>query len=209
MKHIHALALPFILVGALAACVPVVPESTATASATPSPTATIASPTPTPTPTVEPLSIPDCLTLLPLAVARDNFSASTELLGEPAASDFQGREDVATIRVVLSNASSSRVCYWGVPNSDGLFFVTVAFINPGQRAALESDLAAAGYAQTTTGTVTAYELDGMNEVSSLGFTHLFTGDAWIHVDGSSIAFSGVIAAQVLDAMRAANPTLGL
>ena len=147
--------------------------------------------------------------MLPLAIARDNFSANTELLGEPAASDFQGREDVASIRTVLAAASDSRVCYWGVPQSDGLFFVTVAVVTPAQRATLESDLASAGYAQTTMGTVTAYELDGMNEVSSLGFTHLFTGDAWIHVDGASVSFSGVIAGQVLDVMRAANPTFGL
>ena len=207
MKHIHALALPLILVGALAACVPVAPEPTPTPSVTPSPSASVASPTPTAEPA--PLSIPACETLLPLAMARDNFSANTELLGEPAPSDFRGREDVPSILAVLAAASSARVCYWGVPQSDGLFFVTVAVVTPAQRATLESDLAAAGYAETTTGTVTAYELDGMNEVSSLGFTHLFTGDAWIHVDGASVAFSGVIAGQVLDVMRAANPTFGL
>ena len=40
-------------------------------------------------------------------------------------------------------------------------------------------------------------------------THLFTGNVWILADDGSLAVSGVVAGSALDALRTANPTLGL
>ena len=57
--------------------------------------------------------------------------------------------------------------------------------------------------------MTAFQLEGENEVGSVGFTHLFTGDVWIWCDGVSLGQSGAMAGQALDAMRTANPALGL
>jgi hypothetical protein len=207
MKRIHGLAPLLALVAALAACAPLPPAPTPT----PTTTATEVKPTPKPTPTitVEPLAIPDCETMLPLALAQEYFSENTAFLGEQPASEFTGRQDIPSIPVILASASPARVCYWGIPQSDGLFFVTVAGITDAERATLQGELAAAGYSEATTGTVTAFELEGVNEVGSVGFTHLFTGDAWILCDGASVSFSGVVAGQALDALRTANPTLGL
>lgn len=205
MRPFHAVAVALLVV--LAGCTPVAPEpSPSPTSAAPKPTLT---PKPTPTVTVAPLTIPDCDTLLPIATARDLFSDSTELLAENPASEFTGRLTVPSITTVLSTASPARSCFWGIPNSDGLFQVVVAGITAAEVATLQGELAAAGYTQTTMGTVTAFELEGMNEVGSVGTTHLFTGTTWIVVDGSSSSFSGAVAAQVLDALRTANPTLGL
>jgi hypothetical protein len=208
MKRIHGLVAP-VLILALAACAPLPPAP----SATPSPTAAAAKPTPAPSPTptvtVEPLAIPECETMLQLAMARDLFSERTEFLGETPASEFVGRMTVPSIPVVLSTASPARACLWGVPQSDGLFALAVAGVTAAERATLTGELAASGYAETTMGTVTAFELEGMNEVGSTGTTHLFTGGVWIVCDGTSTGLSGAVAGQALDALRTANPTLGL
>jgi hypothetical protein len=166
-------------------------------------------PKPTPTITVEPLAIPDCETMLPLADAQDLFSENTAFLGEQPASEFVGRMTIPSIPVVLSTAIPAKGCYWGIPQSDGLFELVVAGITDAERATLQGELSAAGYSETTMGTVTAFELESMNEVSSLGTTHLFTGDVWIVCDGTSVGLSGAVAGAALDALRTANPTLGL
>jgi len=206
MKRSHGVVVAAALVAALAACAPITPEPTPTATATTKPTL---APSPTPSISLPPLAIPDCENLLPIALARDFFSENTEFLGEQPASEFTGRQEIASLPVVLGTASPSRVCFWGIPNSGGLFWITVAGITDAERATLQGELTAAGYAETTMGTVTAFELEGTNEVGSVGFTHLFAGDAWIQCDGVSVGFSGQVAGQALDAMRAANPALGL
>jgi hypothetical protein len=205
MKRIHALITAAALVAALAACTPMPPEPTPTMSET----AVKPTPKPTPTVTLPPLAIPDCETLLPLATAKDLFSENTELLAEPSAGEFVGRLPVPSIPVVLSTANPSRACVYGIPQSDGYFELVVAGITDAQRATLEGELAASGFSQTTMGTVTAFELEGENEVGSVGTTHIFTGDVWIVCDGTSLSLSGVVTGSALDALRTANPALAL
>ncbi|CAN5124758.1 hypothetical protein BH11ACT5_BH11ACT5_02700 [soil metagenome] len=207
MRSIHALIASAVLVVVLAGCTPSAPEPIPS----PTPSATEVKPTPKPTPTitVEPLAIPECETLLPLATAKSLFSENTEFLGEQPAGEFVGRQTVASIPVVLSTASPSRACLWGVPNSDGAFQLVVAGITDAEIATLQSELTAAGYSETTMGTVTAFELEGENEVGSVGTTHLFTGNVWIVCDGSSLHLSGAVVGDALDALRTANPSLGL
>lgn len=206
MKRIHLLG-ALALVVALAGCTPVSPEPTPT----PPPTATGVKPTPKPTPTVTvpPLAIPECETMLPLGTAQDLFSENTAFLGEQPAGEFVGRLTVPSIPVVLSTASPARACLWGIPQSDGLFQLVVAGITDAERATLQGELTSAGYAETTMGTVTAFELEGENEIGSVGTTHLFTGGVWIVCDGSSLHLSGAVVGAALDALRAANPALGL
>jgi hypothetical protein len=209
MRRIHALALPALVALALAACLP--------PGAGPTPTPTGSSPsasaaptsTPSPTPTVEPLAFPGCETMLPLATAQSLFSASTEFLGEFPAADFEGRFDLPAVYDVLDTASPATSCRWGVPNSDGVFFLVVAEVTPGERTALNGALSAAGYSSTTTGTVTALEKEEEGMVSSLAFTHLFTGDVWIFCDGTTLGLTGAVTGSALDAIRTANPALGL
>lgn len=208
MKHIHGLLAAVALVAALSGCAPTAPESTST----PKPTSAVEpTPTesPTPSPTVAPLAIPECETMLPLAQAQALFSASTAFLGEQPTGEFVGRMTVPSIPVVLSTASPARGCFWGIPQSDGLFELVVAEVTEAQRTTLQGELATAGYAETTMGTVTAFELAGEDEVSSLGTTHLFTGDVWVVCDGTSLGLSGAVTGAALDALRAANPMLGL
>jgi hypothetical protein len=155
------------------------------------------------------MSIPVCETLLPIADARAVFSDSTEFLGELPAADFESRFPVPEVRATLASVDPALHCLWGVPNSDGSFAVGVGSITDADRAALESALAGAGFTSATMGTVTGYEGEGDGEVSSIAEVHLFTGELWIAVAGNSLASTGVVAATVLEAMRTANPTLGL
>ncbi|MCU1412178.1 MAG: hypothetical protein JWR04_2885 [Rhodoglobus sp.] len=207
MRSIHALIASTALVVVLAGCTPTAPEP----SPSPTASATGVKPTPKPTPsiTIPPLAIPDCETILPLATAKELFSENTEYLGEQPASEFAGRQTVASIPVVLSTASPTRACVWGIPQSDGYFELVIAGITAAEVATLQGELTAAGYSQTTMGTVTAFELEGENEVGSVGTTHLFTGEVWIVCDGSSLHLSGAVAGAALDALRTANPSLGL
>ena len=207
MKRIHGLIVSAALIAALAACTPLPPV--VTPSPTPTSSAVKPTPKPTPTVTVAPLAIPACETLLPLATAQDLFSANTAFLGEQPASEFVGRMTVPSIPVVLGTARPAKGCLWGIPQSDGLFELVVADVTDAQRATLQAELTAAGYGETEMGTVTAFELAGENEIGSTGTTHLFTGDVWIVCDGTSLSLSGAVTGSALDALRAANPSLGL
>ena len=216
MNRLHGLAVSLTLVAVLAACTPG-PSPSATPEAKPKPTTSASKPTASPTatpsataaPAPAPLTLPDCETMLPIATARDLFSENTEFLGEIAPTDFVARLSVPSLPSVLAAASPARGCFWGVPQSDGLFQLVVASITAGQRATLEGELAGSGYSTATMGTVTGYDLEGMNEVGSTGTTHLFTGEVWIVCDGTSVGLSGAVAGSALDALRTGNPTLGL
>ncbi|CAN5260932.1 hypothetical protein BH09ACT5_BH09ACT5_14480 [soil metagenome] len=215
MNRTHGLAASLALVALMAGCSPApAPSGTPTATTPPTTTSTSTSTPRTPStpgasPTPEPLTLPDCETLLPLATARGLFSVNTEFLGEIPVEDFAGRMPVPSLPTALASATPAVGCFWGVPQSDGLFQLVVGGITSAQRATLAGELSAAGYSTTAMGTVTAFELEGMNEVGSTGTTHLFTGEVWIVCDGTSLGLSGAVTASALDALRTANPTLGL
>jgi len=188
----------------LAGCTP---EASPSASPTPTEAAS-ESPTPSPTAEPAPLTIPECDILLPLALAQDSFSENTELLGEFATSQF-GIDGVPAAAAAVASASQVRYCGWGVPFSDGVFTLLVAEISAADRAALEAALPGAGFAATTMGTVTGYDAEREGEVSTLADTLLFTGDVMIVCNGTSLGLTGVVTGSALDALRTANPTLGL
>lgn len=207
MKRRHGLLVSTGLVFALAGCVP---APVATSSPTPSPTKTAAAtPTATPIATAAPLAVPDCETLLPVALAQAGFSPDTVFLGEIVPAEFGGRSGIPSIPVTLAEASPARVCSYGVPNSDGVFFVGAAAVTGVQRSTMQGELTSAGYLSTTSAGVTSFELAADGDVSSLAFTHLFSGDVWVFCDATSLDFTALVAQSVLDAMRTANPTAGI
>lgn len=164
--------------------------------------------TPSATPEPAPLGIPGCDTLLPLATARDLFSDSTESFGELATLQF-GVFGVPEAAAALAGASQSRFCGWGVPNSDGAFTLLVAEVTAADRTAVETALTTAGFSAVTMGTVTGYDAERDGEVSTLADTLLFTGDVMIVCNGTSLDLTGAVTGSALDALRTANPTLGL
>lgn len=176
------------------------PEATPRASGEPS------SP---PEPVAAPLTIPDCETLLPLALARSAFADSTEFLGENPPTDFYPWYQVPAVTTAIDGVTNARSCWWGVPNSDGAFSMLVAEVNAATRASIESALISEGFSVVTMGTVTAFEAEREGEFSLEAETHLFTGDVWILAADGTLSVSGIAAGSALDALRTANPTLGL
>lgn len=187
----------------LAGCAAPPPPASPRPSATPSESAS-----PSATPEPAPLGIPECDTLLPLALAQDLFSENTEAFGEIATIQFDvfGVPEAAD---ALAAAAQSRFCGWGVPNSDGAFTLLVAEITAADRSTLEAALPAAGFSAVTMGTVTGYDAERDGEVSTLATTLLFTGDVMIVCNGTSLDLTGSVTGSALDALRTANPTLGL
>ncbi|WP_191281459.1 hypothetical protein [Pseudolysinimonas yzui] len=192
-----------VILAMLAGCAAPDPSPSASSTSTPSVT-----PSPTAEATAEPLTIPDCETLLPLADAQALFSANTEFFGEFAAVQF-GVDGVPEAATALAGASLWRFCGWGVPSSDGAFTLLVAEIAPDDRAALEAALTGAGFGAVTMGTVTGYDAEREGEVSTLADTLLFTGEVMIVCNGTSLDLTGAVTGSALDALRTANPTLGL
>jgi hypothetical protein len=184
MRSIHALG-AVVLVVALAACTPAAPK-------------------PTPTVTVTPLTIPDCETMLPLTVARALFGAKTEFVGETPAAEFVPAGAVPSLPVVMSTASPTRACRWGIPNSDGAFSLLVAAITDAERQTLVGELTAGGFAETTTGALSQYALDG-----ELAATYLFSQRALVLSQAPVLDVSASVSDAALDALRTANPSLGL
>ena len=191
----------------LAGCASPGPEPSASEtgepSGSPAPSAT-ASPTPTP----EQLTLAECEVMLPIQEARALFADDTEFLGEPAA-EFRGLFPIAEVDSTLADASRMEACSWGVPNSDGVFTIHAVEVTPEQRSSLEAALTAAGFSMETEGPVTRYEMTGENAVSTTAATHLFTGDVWIMCNSTDLGTTGPAADAALEALRTANPTLGL
>jgi hypothetical protein len=201
---IGAAAIALLLAGCTPPAEPSTPESSPPVAESPTPTSE-----PTAEPVVEPLSIPECQTMVPIAFAKAQFSESTEFFGERSAADYPARFDVAGVSEALVGAEVFRGCTWAVPNSDGSFSLAVASVSADTRGSLQSALAEAGFSSITMGTVSTWEFEAEGEVSTLGATYLFTGDVLILSDGTGIALTGAIVGRALDALRTANPSLGL
>jgi hypothetical protein len=173
---------------------------TAIPSASPAPSSTA-----TPLPTAEPLVIPGCDDLLPLATAQSIFSPATIKIDE-IDSAISRTYEVAELDTVATNATIAKNCAWGIPNSDGFFTLTIADISETDSANLKAALLAFGYSGATDAGVTALEMASDNEIGSQGRTHYLVGDLWIYVDGTSLDLSTTVADRVLDEIRIANPT---
>ena len=205
MKPAYGSLMAAAVVALLAGCVPA-----ATPAESPSPAApTSAAPSPSPTVDFVPLVLPECEVLLPLAVAQESFSPETVLLGDLPPAEFTGRSSIASIGATLAAAPIARVCSYGVPNSDGVFFVGVAEVTEAQRDALQTELTGAGYLQSDNGALTTFDLATEGEVSTLAFTHVFAGSVWVLGDTTSLEIGTTVTTTALDAVRAANPTRGL
>jgi hypothetical protein len=195
------------LVLTLAGCDPTpAPISTGTPDAKPVESVT---PTPEPAPVVEPLTIPGCEALLPIALAQSSFGESTAFLGENTPTDYYPWYQLPPVNAAIDGVTLARSCWWGIPNSDGAFSLLVAEIDPATRASIEAALDAEGFSSTVMGTLTAREAEREGEFQYEAETHLFTGNVWILSDDGSLSVSGIVAGSALDALRTANPTMGL
>ncbi len=194
------------LVAVLAGCDPVEPTPTAPPVVEPVETS---SPTSEPEPVVETLTIPDCETLVPLALAKSSFAESTEFLGEGVPTEYYPWWQVPAVNSAIAGVTVARSCWWGIPNSDGSFNLLVAEIDPATQASLDVALETEGFYPLFLGTVSGREngRDGDNGYEAE--THLFTGNVWILSDNHSMDGTAAISDSALSAMRAANPTLGL
>ena len=207
MRTMTTVLISAALLGALTGCDP-----------TPAPAPSPETSSPKPVVTVEPteeepalaaLTIPDCEALLPITLARSTFADSTEFLGETTATEYYPWYQLPAVTTAIGGVTVARACWWGVPNSDGAFSLLVAEIDPTVRASIEGALDAEGFSSVSMGTVTARENERDGEYSYEAETHLFTGTVWILADNGSLDVSGAVAGSALDAMRTANPTMGL
>lgn len=196
------------LVAVLAGCGPTAPEPTAPATADPAPTETV-TPTETADPAAESLTIPDCETLVPLALAKSSFAESTVFLGEEEPTEYYTWWQVPAVNSAIAGVTVARSCWWGIPNSDGSFNLLVAEIDPATRTSLEDALTAEGFYPLFLGSVSGREAGRDGDNGYEAETHLFTGNVWILSDNHSMDGTAAVSDSALEAMRAANPTLGL
>ena len=198
------------LIGTLALAACTTPTPAPSPSPSISPSGSEGTPTPTPTVTAEPLVIPDCETLLPLESAKAAFSPYTEFSGELSVSEFQHPLAVSSEATVLATANPARACRWGIPKSDGIFALAVAAITADDAAALQGELAEAGFVPTASGTSTSFELEAPElGPGGAGVVHLFAGRIWIISDSTALQSANEVADSALEALRAANPTSDL
>lgn len=195
------------LVASVIGCTPV-PAPGPSETSTPKPTETVTS-APTPDPVVEPLTIPDCETLLPVALAKSSFGESTEFLSENDPTEYYPWYQLPPVLTAISGVTLARSCWFGIPDSDGAFSFLVAEIDPAVRASIEAALDAEGFSSVAMGTVTGRDGEREGEFQYEAETHLFTGNVWILVDNGSLSVTGIVSGSALDALRTANPTLGL
>ena len=203
MRRTLAIVPAALVLIALAGCVPAAVEP----SGAPSPSAS-AEPSATPTPDAapEPFAISDCETMLPLILAQQVFSANTEFFGEFPVAEFGGRFAVPELQTALVGAPQARLCRWGVPSSDGSFSLVVAELAASEQGTVIGALTAAGFASSTSGAETILRLEQEGAVSLNAQTHIFTGDVWVLVDGTSGELTDTVSGFALDVLRAANPT---
>jgi hypothetical protein len=188
----------------LTGCGPTAPDATEP----PSPSAS-STPSESSTPTAAPaaLTIPDCETLLPIDQVHAIFGDSLVFYGEEGfdASGFA----IPQLGTTLAGADQSRRCIWVIPDSDGSFQVIVAKADPSDAAALQAVLPGEGFTSASMGTVTGFDGVIATDDGDYATTVLFTGDVIIYVSAGTLEVTGQTAAVVLDALRTANPDLGL
>lgn len=185
-------------------------------ASTPAPAPTTSSPSPassTPMPTVPPsetdvpLVLPDCVDLVPLTVAQDALGPDTVALAAGAsAPDLMS--DAAAAEAAR-DASSTRVCTWGIPQSDGGFNVVVTELSPASRDALLASISASGaYVESTVGGAPSFSAETPTELGIASVVYVFADTGWVTVSGS-LEESGALAVAeaALDGLRAANPAL--
>ena len=198
------------LVSALSGCSLAVTLPPAESSAPGSTTPPAAAEPETSTPEPAALSIPGCDNLLSLDQAKSLQGPTTVFLGEAPANEYSPWFEVPAVTTAISGVTVGRSCWWGIPNSDGSFYVFVAEIDPATRASIESALTADGYSTAVVGARTVRAIDESDgDFTFRGEVHQFSGDLWIISDGVNLAISGVAADMTFDAIQAANPTLGL
>jgi len=190
----------------LAGCGPIEPTPTSTLVVEPVETT---SPAPEPEPVVEPLTIPDCEALLPIALAKSSFAESTVFLGEEEPTEYYPWWQVPAVNSAIAGVTVARSCWWGIPNSDGSFNLLVAEIDAATRASLEDALTTEGFSPLFLGSVSGREAGRNSDGGYEAETHLFTGNVWILSDNHSMEGTAAVSDSALEAMRAANPTLGL
>jgi poly(3-hydroxybutyrate) depolymerase len=195
------------LVAALVGCGPTPPPAPP-ATSVPEPTPTV-SEAPTPDPVAEALTIPSCDALLPIATAQSAFGDATAFLSENVATTYYPWYQLSAVNAAISGVTLARSCTWGVPSSDGAFTMLVAQVDPATRASIEAALTTEGFSSVVMGTVTAREAEREGDFQTEAETHLFTGTVWILADDGSLSVTGIVAGSALDALRTANPTLGL
>ena len=185
-------------------------------ASTPAPAPTTSSPSPatsTPMPTVPPsetdvpLVLPDCVDLVPLTVAQDALGPDTVAL-TPGASAADLMPDPAAADAAR-DAVSTRVCTWGIPQSDGGFNVILAELAPAARDALVASIRAAGtFTESAVGGELSFSAEIANELGTTSVVSVFVGTGWVTVSGSlEDAGALAVAGAALDGLRAANPGL--
>ena len=197
------------LVSALSGCTPSFNFPSAEPSTQTSTTPPAVTEIPTPTPEPAALIIPGCENLLTLDLAKSLQGPTTVFLGESPANEYSPWFEVPAVRTAISGVTVGKTCWWGIPNSDGSFYVFVAKFDPATRASIESALTTEGYASAVVGARTVYSKEGDADFTYRGEVHQFSGDLWILSDGADLDISGVAADAAFDAIQAANPTLGL
>lgn len=190
--------------GASPSASPSVPSAPATSAPEPS---TSPSPTPAP-PTDGPLLLPPCDALLTLADAQAFYGPAAEAITPPAASAvdvMQGPVAAATV----AEATQTRVCTWGIPNSDGGFNAVAAEIPLSSAANLIDALRNAGsFSESEVGGVTLFSRSLDAEVGGFAVAYAFFDTAWVTAAGAlSTEGAQIIVEKIMGSVRDANPRL--
>jgi hypothetical protein len=206
---ISATLVSTLLVSALSGCSFAVTLPSAGPSTTDATTPPVVAETTAPEPDAEPatLTIGGCDDLFTLAQAKELLSPTAVLLEETPANEYRIWFDVPALSSQISGLTEGVSCWWGVPNSDYSVTLLVAKIDPATRASLEATLTTEGYSSVVTRSISAYGTAPEGEYRSE--SHLFTGDLWILADGPAESMTSTLSESALDAMRTANPSLGL
>lgn len=198
----------------LVALVGCTPAAETPGDGTAAPPATSSTPTAAPTGAsgdpAPPTSIvlPECEQLLPLATAQALFSSNTESFGELEPSALEGVMSGPASATAVTGALAARGCLWGIPNSDGGFFVVASHITPEAKATLAAALVEGGYAASTVDGAERYALGWDGEVGADGAVHTFVGDIWICARHTSVDILSAVSDSALAAVKTANPGIG-
>ncbi|MBH0022877.1 hypothetical protein [Salinibacterium sp. SWN248] len=207
VRAIVASAGAFLVALSLAGCTPASPDGGAPLPSQP-PTTAEPGPTVSSEPEADPLSLPECDTLYPIADARALWGAATELYFEGDGSDAAHftAEPIAAIDTAGANATVGRTCFWGLPNSGAIFGLTVADIAPTDADLLSAALMGAGYFSFESRGATSLMLEADGPIEASGRTHYLIDDLWVYAAGTSFSITVPVANSALEQVRAANLT---
>lgn len=135
------------------------------------------------------------------ALVGENFDAVIDTQGLESVF-LQSRGPAAL--AAISEAEQHQYCAWGIPNTDGFITILIAVLSNDARDAFLVELRSSDFTETEQHGAAVFTWYPQGGIIGPGVSwYAFDGNLWVAAQTQSL--EGIVAVDILDAVRQANP----